>query len=145
MRWAILLATERISIDGCKAAGPHFNPFNRSQGAPGDGERQLGDLGNIFTAEGQSITPIDIIDDVLSLYDTEENIIGRTLVVHATKDDLGDGEEEASLTTGNEGGRVACGLVDQEVNAKTAIVGLSGGSNILLTQVTLICSPETNN
>ena len=53
-------------------------------------------------------------------------------MVHAN---LRDGEEEATLTTGNAGGRVACGLVDQEVNAKTAIVGLSGGSNILLTQV----------
>jgi len=28
-------------------AGPHFNPQNKIHGAPGDEERQGGDLGNI--------------------------------------------------------------------------------------------------
>ena len=43
---------------------------------------------------------------------------------------LGDGDHEYAG-----GVRVACGIVEQEVNAKTAIVGLGGSSSIVLTQV----------
>ena len=49
-----------------------------------------------------------------------------------------DGHHHARLRDAGEGGRgvrVACGVVEQEVNAKTAIVGLSGSSSITLTQV----------
>ncbi|MCS4558911.1 superoxide dismutase family protein, partial [Shewanella sp. C32] len=39
------------------------------------------------------------------------NIIGRAVVVHADPDDLGKGGHELSKTTGNAGGRVACGII----------------------------------
>ena len=71
-----------MSIDGCEAAGPPFKPFGRRHGAAGDGERPVGDWGNIFTPEPLTVTLIDIVDDVISLYDAEENIVGRTLVLH---------------------------------------------------------------
>lgn len=35
--------------------------------------------------------------------------MGRTLVIHADPDDLGKGGHELSKTTGNAGGRLACG------------------------------------
>ena len=120
-----------MSTDGCASAGPHFNPFGRSHGAAGEGDRPVGDWGNIFTPEAQTVTLIDIVDDVISLYDAEDNIVGRTLVLHRyEEEDLGDGDHEYAG-----GVRVACGIVEQEVNAKTAIVGLGGSSSIVLTQV----------
>ena len=39
------------------------------------------------------------------------SVIGRAVVVHADRDDLGKGGHELSLTTGNAGGRVACGVI----------------------------------
>ena len=130
--------TLKISTDGCEAAGATFNPFVRSHGAGEEGERPVGDWGNIFTPEAENhVTLIDIVDDVISLYDAEDNIVGRTLVLHRyEEEDIDHSGHESRLKSGNAGGvRVACGVVEQEINAKTAIVGISDTTNIVLTQV----------
>ena len=41
----------------------------------------------------------------------EHTIVGRSVMVHAGVDDLGKGGHELSPTTGNAGGRIACGEV----------------------------------
>ena len=41
----------------------------------------------------------------------EYSVLGRSVMIHADKDDLGKGGHELSSTTGNAGARVACGEI----------------------------------
>jgi len=99
------------NTDGCVSAGPHFNPEGCTHGAPTNpkGERHAGDLGNV-TANADGVATLDITDNLISLTG-DRSIIGRTMVIHADIDDLGKGGHELSKTTGNAGGRLACGVI----------------------------------
>ncbi|KAF5744785.1 chloroplast Cu/Zn superoxide dismutase [Tripterygium wilfordii] len=123
------------TTNGCISTGAHFNPNNLTHGAPEDEIRHAGDLGNIVAnAEGKvfhvlnelwhlSFEPIcqfkmignagvaeaTIVDTQIPLSGPNA-VIGRALVVHELEDDLGKGGHELSLTTGNAGGRLACGM-----------------------------------
>ena len=107
--------------DNCRAADGHFNPHEEVHGSPEDKERHVGDLGNIITNE-DGVTKVDIKDSAITLGDGGPNdILGRAVVVHKGKDDLGKGtgtEEEGSKKTGNAGERVACGIIKNEGNIK---------------------------
>ena len=73
-------------------------------------ERHVGDLGNIQTdANGEA--NYDFTDSLIQLRGTKYNIVGRGLIIHADTDDLGLGENEASLKTGNAGKRIACAVI----------------------------------
>jgi len=97
------------NTNGCTSAGPHFNPFGKSHGAPRDTERHVGDLGNIETdAQGNSAGSAE--DHQVKLIGPE-SVLGRTVVVHAGTDDLGRGDNEESKKTGNAGPRPACGVI----------------------------------
>ncbi|XP_052710509.1 superoxide dismutase [Cu-Zn]-like isoform X2 [Crassostrea angulata] len=97
------------NTNGCTSAGAHFNPFNKEHGAPEDTERHVGDLGNV-TAGEDGVAKISITDKMIDLAGPQ-SIIGRTVVIHADVDDLGKGGHELSKTTGNAGGRLACGVI----------------------------------
>ncbi|CAI9289992.1 unnamed protein product [Lactuca saligna] len=97
------------TTNGCISTGPHFNPNGHTHGAPEDKIRHAGDLGNII-ANADGVAEATIVDDQIPL--TGPNaVVGRALVVHELADDLGKGGHELSLSTGNAGGRLACGVV----------------------------------
>ncbi|KAJ0260140.1 Superoxide dismutase [Hirschfeldia incana] len=97
------------TTNGCISTGPHFNPNNMTHGAPEDEIRHAGDLGNIIAnADGVAETTLE--DNQIPLTGPN-SVVGRAFVVHELKDDLGKGGHELSLTTGNAGGRLACGVV----------------------------------
>lgn len=97
--------------DDCKKCGFHYNPTLQFHGDV-SGERHLGDLGNIqIDSEGNSqfviyITSFPFPNDLL-LY----NFVGRSIVLHDSTDDLGQGKNLDSVKTGNSGNRVACGVL----------------------------------
>ncbi|KAJ1729412.1 hypothetical protein LPJ61_003534 [Coemansia biformis] len=95
------------NTNGCTSAGPHFNPHGKTHGAPCDEERHVGDLGNVI-ASSAGVVNVDIKDAHVSLFGIH-SVIGRTFVIHADEDDLGKGGHDLSATTGNAGGRLACG------------------------------------
>ncbi|OAL66725.1 hypothetical protein A7C99_2116 [Trichophyton rubrum] len=94
------------NTNGCTSAGPHFNPFGKTHGAPTDEVRHVGDLGNITTdPQGNAVGSVQ--DQLVKLIG-EHSVVGRTIVCHAGTDDLGKGGNEESLKTGNAGPRPAC-------------------------------------
>jgi superoxide dismutase, Cu-Zn family len=65
-------------------------------------------LGNI-EADANGIGSTSYFDHEITLYGARR-IIGRSVVVHASVDDLGKGAG-TSLVNGNAGGRLACGVI----------------------------------
>ncbi|CAO2832696.1 unnamed protein product [Amaranthus hypochondriacus] len=97
------------TTNGCMSTGPHFNPAGKEHGSPEDDVRHAGDLGNI-TAGDDGTATFTLIDSQIPLSGAN-SIVGRAVVVHADPDDLGRGGHELSKTTGNAGGRIACGII----------------------------------
>ena len=93
------------TANNCSAAGPHYNPSNATHGAPTATTRHVGDLGNIVA--GATSAAIDVSDMIAKL----DAIAGRSIVLHAARDDLGAGGNATSLTTGNSGSRVGCCVI----------------------------------
>ncbi|XP_013196991.1 superoxide dismutase [Cu-Zn]-like [Amyelois transitella] len=93
----------------CEAAGSHFNPDGTVHGGRDHALRHVGDLGNIQFDEN-GVAEIDFVDHVIALRG-RNNVLGRTLILHEGEDDLGLGGAVDSLTTGNAGSRLACGVI----------------------------------
>jgi len=98
-------------VSTCLTAGSHFNPLFSLHGAPSDpaAQRHAGDLGNI-ESDKNGVAEFKVVDEVISL-NGKGSVLGRAVVVHAGTDDLGRGNNEESLKTGNAGGRAACGVI----------------------------------
>lgn len=96
--------------DGCQSACAHFNPFGKTHGGLDSEERHEGDLGNITSksgrAEGSLLAPALSLDPQSTTF-----IVGRMIIVHKDRDDLGLGGDPESLKTGNAGQRMACGVI----------------------------------
>lgn len=103
---------------GCESAGGHYNPDAVDHGDINKGH--VGDLGNI-EADNNGVAEISIIAQRVDLIG-ERSIIGRSIVVHSDKDDLGKGDNQESLKTGNAGDRLACGVITiKEPNIKESL------------------------
>ncbi|AUA60331.1 SOD [Operophtera brumata nucleopolyhedrovirus] len=96
--------------NGCTSAGEHFNPTHLDHGAPNALVRHVGDLGNIEARVSNALTEVNKIDNVMSLFGPH-SILGRSLVIHTQRDDLGLTDHPLSKTTGNSGGRLGCGII----------------------------------
>ena len=110
-------------LEGCNSLCSHFNPDNTNHGDISDSKnnRHAGDLGNII-ADLNGICKQVLYDDIIKL-NSKYNIIGRSVVIHDTEDDLGLGGldqegnildkkvQKESLKTGNAGKRIACGII----------------------------------
>jgi len=87
------------------------NPHGKEHGAPSDSERHVGDLGN-FKTDGQGNAQGSVTDKLIKLIGPD-SVLGRTIVVHAGTDDLGQGGHAESKKTGNAGPRPACGKSEE--------------------------------
>jgi Cu-Zn family superoxide dismutase len=99
--------------DGCTSLCAHYNPLGKNHGGLNETSSHAGDLGNIPVKDGKTIN-YEIIAENLPLKD----IIGRSLIIHADRDDLGRGGDEESLKTGNAGERVLCGVIGYKNKCK---------------------------
>ena len=96
--------------DGCDSACSHFNPYGKEHGSSDSKVRHLGDLGNISSQNG--ISKGRLSNNSISLDMEKINcIVGRMIIVHQDRDDLGLGGDAESLKTGNAGKRVGCGVI----------------------------------
>lgn len=101
--------------EGCKTAGPHYNPHDTTHGTIFvDGmPRHAGDLINNITSDDNGEVFVEYMDDLVKLFG-EENVIGRSIVIHKKPDDFGLGGDKESLITGNAGDRMACSVIGLE-------------------------------
>lgn len=102
----------------CQSLKAHYNPFGKDHGAPfiidqngktiTNPNRHVGDLGNIKSINGKA--EFELIDDLVKL-SGKYSVIGRSIIIHNDKDDLGLGGTEESKKTGTSGKRIACGII----------------------------------
>lgn len=114
--------------EGCTSACAHFNPRGCAHGGPRSRERHAGDLGNISSEGG--VAAGSLSDRLLRLRgDSPFSVLGRMVIVHADRDDLGRGGDAESLLTGNAGARVGCGVIGWAAPEKTGALGSLGASS----------------
>jgi len=87
----------------------HFTSRGKSHGDLNDPDAHNGDLGNLEVGEnGECSVQFRALYISLS---GANSIIGRSLVVHADRDDLGKGSFPDSATTGHSGERLLYGII----------------------------------
>lgn len=92
--------------EGCHGLCEHYDIAKNLHGGDPDhkGERHTGDLGNIELKNG--LFEKDYYIKGISVRD----LWGRSIIVHADEDDLGQGPFEDSLVTGHSGARIGCAI-----------------------------------
>lgn len=100
---------DQSSPDGMSAGG-HFNPEGHPHGGPHDAQHHAGDLGNI-TAGVTGVAVFDLVLKDVSIAESRDPILGRSVVIHAKSDDL------KSQPAGNAGPRIGVGVIGVSANS----------------------------
>jgi Cu-Zn family superoxide dismutase len=87
------------------SAGAHYNPnTSPHHGGPHTATRHGGDLGNIeVDANGKGT--LDVVVQDVSVASPQNGVVGRSIIIHETVDDL------ATDPAGNSGARLGCGAI----------------------------------
>jgi Cu-Zn family superoxide dismutase len=104
--------------EGCKKACDHYHrgPPTIHGGPPSfKGPRHTGDLGNV-SMEKDTITKYTYNLKGIKC----DDLWGRSVIIHADKDDYGLGDAEDSKTTGHSGKRIACAVIGRVEHAEHA-------------------------
>ena len=104
------------SAPDAMSAGGHFNPSGKPHGAPDSAEHHGGDLGNL-SADGSGNATLSIEAGNITLDQSVNSVVGKSVIVHANPDDL------KSQPAGNAGPRVACGIIQIVKQAKSRYSG----------------------
>lgn len=86
-------------------AGPHFDPKEARHHSGPLGNGHAGDLGNIVI-DDKGRGKLDLFTRRLSLGPDSTGIAGRTIILHANRDNLTNDPEN-----GGSGARIACGVL----------------------------------
>lgn len=92
-----------ISADNGSSAGGHYNPEGNPHGLPPSNNRHAGAFGNI-DADENGEAKFEFFDVTISIAGTHNPILGRSIVIHANRDDGGQ-------PTGNAGPRIGVGVI----------------------------------
>ena len=91
----------------CDSLCEHYNTNSQNlHGSRTSKIRHTGDLGNV-KANSKGIVRETFIQKNLSIRD----ILGRSMIIHKDKDDLGLNDTKESKTTGSSGKRILCGII----------------------------------
>lgn len=94
---------------GADSLCEHYNPTNKKHGGLNEDNAHVGDLGNLYVNSKGDINRTFIAKNIRLRGD--KNVIGRSMVIHENKDDLGRGNFADSTTTGHSGKRILYGII----------------------------------
>merc|ERR1711993_97074 len=101
----------------CTDPGSHFNPMMKKHGFIRETDRDyhIGDFGNLPIIEGIVVDEeIVVPPEIAGLFEESDNqIIGKSFVLHELRDDLGTGGDEGSEATGNAGTKLGCCVITE--------------------------------
>ena len=92
--------------DKANSLGGHYNPENKNHGGLSSKNRHKGDFGNLIANKNNIVKYNFYVKDL-----KVNELLGRSLVIHEKKDDLGLGLNNESKKTGNSGKRIGYGII----------------------------------
>jgi Cu-Zn family superoxide dismutase len=95
-----------LSAPDLSSAGAHFNPTGHKHQGPDGKERHAGDLGNVEADKSGEAKGSVTVDGLSIGTGAADDIVGKSIIVHANADDL------KTDPSGNSGGRVGGGVIE---------------------------------